>query len=311
MCLVTYSNKEGTSSLKKIEAFRAAEHPMPTWAYVEVTSACKHHCPWCYGSFPQQHPTFMSLVDFEVVLQKMKKLGVLQVTLTGGEPTENPKFKPMVALLDNYGFLAHVATNGDNLTEGTLDFLAARKVKQIQYNFQGEKWHDKFHGRNSFNRVKKLIDQTMERGMEAVATIVIGGYNKEDLPEIIKEAAAIGVSKIRVWDVLNSKEFLGDANVPELFKISREHAINEGYTHSISYDPEAEADVKVNCLAMEGLFISVAADGTNNWCSAMRDQPDLGNWFTDEPWTLVKNLKEYTLSSQEYKGTCKARAINQ
>jgi len=253
----------------------------------------------------------MSLSNFEAVISKMYQLGVLQITLTGGEPTENPRFKPMVALLDDYGFLTHIATNGDNITEGTLDFLAARKVKQIQYNFQGEKWHDKLHGRNSFNRVKKLIDQTMERGMEAVATIVIGGYNKEDLPEIIKEAAAIGVSKIRVWDVLNSKEFLGDANVPELFKISRELAINEGYTHSISYDPEAEADVKVNCLAMEGLFISVAADGTNNWCSAMRDQPDLGNWFTDDPWDLLGALQGYTKDSQEYRNTCKARAINQ
>jgi len=297
MCLVTYSNKNKYSSLKKIEMFQA--NPSPLWAYIEITNSCAHKCKWCYQGPDHMHSTHMSEYDYSNILRKLKYLGIYQITLTGGEPLDHPNFEMMVKLADSFGFMIHIVTNGDKINPKILKMLKQYNVTQIQFNFQGYKWHDFIHGVSSFSGLIGKIKIAKDFGFEIVVTTVAGRYNYDDLEQIMFEAHISGADRIRIWDVIGQPDLLGNVDIKEMFKKTQRIATNLGYHHTVSYDPEVEGDIQIPCVAMEGMFLYIRVDGSQGWC-CVGDEVRLGNWFYDEADELLNN---YLVYSKEMKKT--------
>lgn len=292
MCLVTYSKLSEYSSLKKLQKFKEIDYSKPQWGYIEITSQCAHKCPWCYGQFPMKSH-HMSLDEYKTVLSKMYQMNILQLSLTGGEPTEHHQFREMITLADDYGFLTHLLTNGDNIDDEMLEFLKEKNVKQIQFNFQGKKWHNKLHKIRTSADITDLIKKCKNLGFETVATTVVGEYNIHDLSDIFEEADNAGVDRLRIWDVLKSPKYRGDIPIEDIFETSQSAAKELGFNHVISYDPKATGDIKINCIAMSGLIIYSTADCTLNWCPGLYDPPELGNWITDSVEELLDGARIY------------------
>lgn len=300
MCLVTYSRLDKYSSLEKIEKFKAMSIPSPLWGYVEITSACSHKCPWCYGGFPADKFTNMSLDDFKVVLDKLKDIGIYQISLTGGEPTDHPQFREIIKMVDDYGFMIHLVSNGDNLTFDELVFLKDHNVKQIQFNWQGSKWHDKLHVEGSFEVVKERLIMANELGFETVTTTVLGGYNIDDLEDIFQEAKDCGASRVRVWDVIGMPSFMKGYDIKELFKESNRIAKKLGFNHTVSYDPEAEGDIQIKCVSMQEMFMHIKVNGDLGWCCVVTDPKSIiGNILTDTTETLLESYRKYSKEQRD------------
>ena len=125
MCLISFSKKKSYSSKDKIDRFDG----LPKWGYIDITSKCSHGCAWCYGGFDGNLTSEMNIEDFRVILDKLKVIGVTQITITGGEPTEHPQFLEFVKEAGE--FTVHLCTHGDWSKDYSKD-MRDLGVRQVQ-----------------------------------------------------------------------------------------------------------------------------------------------------------------------------------
>jgi len=293
MCIVTYSRINKYSALKKLNKFnKIKDLKTPLWGHIEVAGSCSHKCPWCYGEYHNVTKEYMSIDNFKIILNKMKEIGIIQITLSGGEPLEHPQFEEIINIVGSHDFIFHLNTNGEFLTNELLHHLINNGLKQVSFNFQGSKWHDKLHGVESYENLKKTIIDTNLSGVETVATVVIGGYNINDLSEIYREAKQLGVDRLRAIDVTNSPKYLQSINLKDLFAVSGNLAKSLGYNHTISYEPLVEGDIHIKCIAGSGLYTHVKVNGKMIWCPCLDNENEIADWITDSTEELVFKYRE-------------------
>ena len=268
MCLVSFSKTDNYSALKKVE-YRS----QPAWAYFHICDDCSHKCPWCYGEFNLNRSSLMSLEDFKTITAKLKQIGTLQITLSGGEPTEHPQFREFVKHAAANGFMIHIASHGEHIDEEVAGFLAAQNVAQVQFNWQGSRYHDRMHGvKGAYEKAVKAVGYVLAEGIEATTTITVGKYNLPHIEEIMGEAVALGVSRLRVWESTGvGNAWRKGLEAVHIFERCREVAAGFGYNHTLSYDPLFQGDVTVPCIQFSNLTMCIESTGKLVFCKAVPD----------------------------------------
>lgn len=268
MCLVTFSKESEYTALAKV-----ASTQRPSFACVAVCDDCTHRCPWCYVGSNRGLTGRMSFEDYSTVLRKVREMGVLQLSLTGGEPTEHPDFRRMVERARQEGFLLHVMSHGERIDREMTEFLKAQKVSQVQINWQGRRFHDAMHGRDgSGAKAETALRLLVAAGLETTATVTVGDYNSPYLEEILGEAAALGVGRLRVWDATGyGSPYSRGIDVPAMFERCRKAAASLGYRHCLSFDPDFPGDAGVPCMQLSDLFMYIDPRGKLAVCNTAPD----------------------------------------
>jgi MoaA/NifB/PqqE/SkfB family radical SAM enzyme len=267
MCMVGFARSNRYSALEKVERRRDG----PTWAYIVLTDACSHRCAWCYGGFNGNLSHAMPPATFSIVLDRLEEIGILQVTLAGGEPTEHPAFRRYLAETDERGFLIHIASHGEHVDEAMAAEMAARHVRQVQLNFQGRRFHDRIHGvPGSHERQVAAARHLLAQGIEVTTTTVVGKYNLGEVEAVFAEAAGLGVDRLRVWEATGrGNPWRKNVEAREIFEHCQAVARRYGYHHTLSYDPEFEGDVTVACPQMSGMHMYINSQGQLRFCGAV------------------------------------------
>jgi MoaA/NifB/PqqE/SkfB family radical SAM enzyme len=290
MCLISFSKKESYSSKEKVDKFDGN----PKWGYIDITSKCSHGCAWCYGGFNEDLNSEMSIKDFKNVLAKLKVMGVTQISITGGEPTEHPQFLDFIREATK-GFMVHVCTHGDWNQNYALE-LSKTGVSQVQFNYQGSKRHDNVHQvLGSYLKQVNSIKQSIKAGLETVCTVTIGAYNLGDIDAIFKEISDFGVDRIRIWEATGKgNKWRKDKEAKEIFDKCKYSASKLGFNFIQSYDPEMNGDVNAHCPAQMKMFMYINSKSELIFCPAT-DQ------LLDKP---IASFKEDTYGKilNKYKG---------
>ena len=305
MCLVSFSKEQDYSSKAKLKNFDNT----PKWAYIEITSSCSHKCAWCYGGFNEDKQDYMSVEGFKVVVDKCKEIGIKQITLSGGEPTEHPQFAEILYLASR-DFIVNVATHGD-WKEDLSGLLLLLGVKQVQFNYQGSKRHDKVHKVKSYDTQVKAMKAVKKLGIDVVGTVTVGAYNLKEIQDIFKELDDIGVSRLRVWEATGyGNNFRKDKEAEEIFAACEKEAKALGYTYTHSYDPAYYGDVGVNCLSLSKLFMYINANSQVIYCGAVPELLDkpISDFKTDNAETILDSYINNMNSMKGDKPYCAARS---
>ena len=276
MCLVSFSKTEQYSALKKLQ-----NKTLPAWAYIVICDDCSHTCSWCYGEFNHDLSHRMSLDEYLIILTKLQAMDVFQITLAGGEPTEHPLFREFVAAARARGFLLHVATHGEHIDRDLADFLGTQGVDQVQFNWQGLRYHDQVHGvPGSYAKALAGARFVLEAGMEMTATITVGKYNLPYVKEIMSEAAQLGATRLRVWESTGfGNAWRKGMEAVDIFEHCRSMAAELGYTHCLSYDPVFVGDVHVPCIQFSNLYMYINAQGKLTFCGAVPSEKVLADFL--------------------------------
>jgi len=302
MCMVAFSRRQEYSALKKVSAHKGD----PTWAYIVITDACSHKCAWCYGGFNEALSGNMSIDLYRTILAKLGELGVVQVTLAGGEPTEHPQFREFVREACAAGFIVHLATHGEHIDDELVSYLKQCGVHQIQFNYQGSKYHDSIHGIAGSYR-KQIVGMKLDlnAGIEVTANVTIGKYNVENLEEIFDEAHKLGCDRIRIWESTGrGKPWLKEYSPKQIFERAEIAARSIGYDHSLSYDPEYSGSVNVPCLQFSNVFLYITHDGFLRFCGAVPGGNELLIAdFSQEPAAVI--LEKYKVYNKQRQGAAK------
>ena len=117
---------------------------------------CKHCCFSCQ---PMKNPSFISVKNFNKILNKLVKGGVIKISLNGGEVTTHPFLKEILREIYNTGIAWSLATNGTLLKEELIKIFYKYEPTSITVSLDGpdKETHEFIRGKNTFDKTVGAI----------------------------------------------------------------------------------------------------------------------------------------------------------
>ena len=283
MCFVTFS-WEKPDSLKKIEYFKKKKEPK--WAEIDVTTRCNFSCKWCYMSCASNKEGIdIKRDDYRSIINTLKNSGIIQITISGGEPLMHPDIIEFVSIASKKGMIVHINSNGWYLNREMAGSLKKAGLSQIQMNIDSldTDKHESIRGKNkSFEHVLRAFTNAKLFEITSVVETVLTKENIGEIKDIMTFSRGFGINRVRVWDMLpvgsgkNQKHIVPD-NYNDILDDLTKHAINLGARNIISYEPgfpRKEYPVPVYhlpCPARLGAGLVVKPDGDVKYCCTQEE----------------------------------------
>jgi PqqA peptide cyclase len=177
----------------------------PLGLLAELTHRCPLQCPYCSNPLALERaggelPTEVWLD----VLEQAATLGVLQLHLSGGEPTLRRDLEEIVALAAKVGLYASLITAGVLLTRERLERLAALGLDHVQVSIQDAASGNADRiAHYEGGHAKKLKVARWVRALRLPLTInaPVHRQNISNLPAIIALAVDLGAHRLEVAHV--------------------------------------------------------------------------------------------------------------
>jgi pyrroloquinoline quinone biosynthesis protein E len=188
----------------RIAQSAAALRP-PIGLLAELTHRCPLQCPYC------SNPLALERVGNELstqiwldVLAQAANLGVLQLHLSGGEPTVRRDLEEIVAHAARVGLYCNLITSAVTLTRERLEGLAARGLDHVQISIQGARSDNAdriAHYRDAHRKKLDVARWVRELGLPLTINAPVHRQNIVELPAIIELAVDLGARRLEVAHV--------------------------------------------------------------------------------------------------------------
>lgn len=130
----------------------------PLLVQIELTEACNLRCRFCYNSQkPRYNQNVYKMLDI------LAEQGVMQVTLTGGEPLMHPDFFGILNYAVSKFPNVMILSNGSLMTDDIVERIADSGVMSVSISIHGdEKIHEELTGNpgsyaKSMNAIRKYL----------------------------------------------------------------------------------------------------------------------------------------------------------
>ena len=172
---------------------------VPVYAHYGITHSCNLTCKMCgiwrYGNRKEE----LELPQIEEMAQKMKRLGVVQLSIGGGEPFACDYLEDAAKAFCDAGLNVRVLTNGVGVSAERLERCVKNGVRNFSISLDSlyparfddicEKEGSWDEAVTSMVTIARLLEGT--GGMPTI-NCVVSNLNLEELPEIVQFARDIG-----------------------------------------------------------------------------------------------------------------------
>src|SRR5947208_11138122 len=139
--------REGSSSML----------PRPSTLIAELSYQCPLHCPYCSNPLEiggERHRTELPTEEWIRVFGEARRLGVLQLALTGGEPMLRRDLVELGAGARDAGLYSSLITAGTLLTRDRAEALKSAGLDHVQISIQSPdpEENDRIGGNRSFEK---------------------------------------------------------------------------------------------------------------------------------------------------------------
>lgn len=263
--------------------------PKPFWLLAEITYRCPLHCAFCYN--PTDYVTHtqneLSTEQWIKVLRDARKLGALQLGISGGEPLLRDDIEEIVAEAGSLGYYSNLITSGVGLTEKRIAEFKRGGLDHIQLSMHDitKDINNFITDTNTFELKKKVAAMIKEYDYPMVLNVVIHRYNIEHIGEILEMAEQIGADYVELantqyygWSLLNRSQLM-----PTREQLDRAEAITNRFRERVGNRmkvffvvPDYYADRPKKCMNGWGeVFMIVTANGDVLPCHSARSLPNL------------------------------------
>ncbi len=271
----------------------------PRWLLAELTYACPLQCPYCANPIDYaKHDSEISTEDWKRVLTQARKMGAVQLGLSGGEPLVRKDLTELVKHARDLGYYTNLITSGYGLTEEKIIELKDAGLDHIQVSIQAssQELNDHIAGTTSFEHKKQVAHLVKKHGYPMVLCVVIHRENIHQMADILAMAEALGADYLELantqyygWAhanrdyLLPTKEQFEEAEkIAQAFKETVAGKMKIYYVVPDFYEDRPKA-----CMNGWGTtFLTIAPDGVALPCHSARELPNL-----DCP-----NVKDYSIS---------------
>lgn len=175
-------------------AWRAALHHVPLEVALELTHRCTFHCIHCY--IPDRHrrdglPTSRLLA----LLDELRELGTLFLTITGGEPLLHTHWREIVTAARQRTFAVRLLSNGMYFTEGDARLLGELgvRVSLSMYAAEAGVFEAITGVPGSFARLRRTVDLLQAAGVQLSLKVPVMRANAWAVEEVVEWAQARGI----------------------------------------------------------------------------------------------------------------------
>lgn len=167
---------------------------IPHLCHIEVTYACNQRCIFCYNP---EHVKLGDLSAIDRLIRSVAESQIPHVYLIGGEPSLLPveKLNEYIELLAPHSSVT-IVTNGLRRLEGISNKLACFGVPLHGANAETHEFLNQTKG--SFEKTLETIRYYVSQGHDVRCIPVLTGYNFDQMYDIIRIAAELGMESIYV-----------------------------------------------------------------------------------------------------------------
>ncbi len=173
---------------------RAFAESLPLNCQIEITYRCNHLCTFCYNS--PSGAREMTTPQILETLRKVADLGVLYLTLTGGEALCHKDFFKIAAEVRRLGMALRIYSNGYLMSDKkTVRKIKALNPMEVEISLQGARaeTHEALTRiRGSFDKTIKAVRNLGEAGVKVNLKCAITKLNQHELFEIKALARELG-----------------------------------------------------------------------------------------------------------------------
>ncbi|MBI4702467.1 MAG: radical SAM protein [Deltaproteobacteria bacterium] len=159
-------------------------HAAPTLVDFQITERCTLGCPHCYASAVPEGE-HVARGDIELVLRELRRNGVTQIALGGGEPLAHPDLAPVLELCHGCNLVPSLTTSGLLLDR---DLLAALRsycgAVALSLEGVGEQFSRRRH--MSFGVFTERLERLLDAGIATVLQVTLSRENFAQLDEIVR-----------------------------------------------------------------------------------------------------------------------------
>ncbi|MFL5576505.1 MAG: radical SAM/SPASM domain-containing protein [Gemmatimonadaceae bacterium] len=175
---------------------KARASRIPLQADVEIIATCNFKCVHCYIAPCAEREDVMSLDDAELVFDRLRDAGTMQLLLTGGEVFTHRSFREIYLSAKRHGFDVYINTNAYLIGRKWADFLAEWPPAAMSISLYGmsEASYERLTGiPRSFERVMRAIDLLLERDIPFDLKCPAMTITADEIPAMKAFAEARGV----------------------------------------------------------------------------------------------------------------------
>lgn len=260
----------------------------PLWLLAELTYSCPLQCPYCSNPVRLgERARELATEDWLRILGEARRLGAIQLGLSGGEPLLRRDLEEIVAEARRLGYYTNLLTSGMGMDEARIAALKAAGLDHIQVSFQADDpdLNNRLAGTDSFRHKVEVARLVKAHGYPMVLNVVMHRHNLDRMREILDMALALQADYVELantqyygWALAN-RDYL----LPTREQLERAEAVAHDYQARFGdrmkiyfVVPDYFEGVPKPCMNGWGrIFLSVAPDGTALPCHAAADLPGL------------------------------------
>lgn len=189
---------------------QAYEKQIPFKGVFELTPRCNFNCKFCYVHLhPHQIPAQGRELTTEEWLslgRAAQQAGMLELTLTGGEPFVRPDFLELYEAFHDMGFLIQIFSNGGLVDQKVVERLKERPPHAVRFTLYGAspETYDRVCGDpDGFYRVREAVDLLREAGIPVYLVTTLCKENIGDADAIYAFARQRGLPIIHTTSLVN------------------------------------------------------------------------------------------------------------
>jgi len=250
---------------------------MVDFCWLEITSICNQKCMHCF-MHDELNTTVLEVDEIRKIVLDLKKLGVKNIALSGGEPTLHPNLIEIMDIIYEQKIGLVILTNGLKMSDEVIERILKYNVL-VRIPILGiGKNHDKMTGKvGSYEICRNNIDILAKKGANLTITTTVTCINMNDLEKIQEYADdldvdlevaplfPIGAAKIN-WAGLCSNEYQKILDVCNKYETRKMEKTEENSTYI--YLPDKIKKYS-NCGTRN---MAVLSSGEYVPCLLMRDE---------------------------------------
>jgi PqqA peptide cyclase len=177
----------------------------PLGLLAELTHRCPLQCPYCSNPLRLEGAgAELDTATWQDVLRQAARLGVLQLHLSGGEPTARRDLEDIIASAADAGLYTNLITAGVLLDRPRLAELAARGLDHVQLSIQDAEPANAdriARYRGAHRRKRELAGWVRELDLALTINAPVHRQNLDRLEGIIDFAVEMGAGRLEVAHV--------------------------------------------------------------------------------------------------------------
>lgn len=281
----------------------------------ELTHRCPLQCPYCSNPLALERVNLeLSTAEWCDALAQAAQLGVLQLHLSGGEPTVRRDLEDIVAQAAKSGLYSNLITSGVLLDEARLKRLADAGLDHVQISFQDTDAANAdriAHYGQAHTKKLALAQWVRAAGLPLTVNAPIHRQNIASLPAFIDLAVTLGARRLEVahvqyygWALANRASLMPTrAQVLETAKVvEAARARLKGVLAIDFVVPDYYASRPKPCMGGWGRsIINITPSGLVLPCHAAQSLPGLA--FENIKARRLREIWEHGQAFNAYRGT--------